>query len=210
MASSLMHIAVANEINKTLKRDQTKLLIGTIAPDIAKLVGESKIKSHFSDSLDTDIPQLEKFLIKYEWHLNDDFVLGYYIHLYTDYLWFKYFIPEIYDESTHLITKLDGTIVKCNDKEALYYIYNDYTNLNSLLIKEYNLDLSFLNQDIPMMDNIIKEIPMDKLNLIVEKTMNIVENSKVNKELLFNLENINNFIDLAVSIIGNDLERYKN
>lgn len=205
-----MHIAVANEINKTLKRDQTKLLIGTIAPDIAKLVGESKIKSHFSDSLDTDIPQLEKFLIKYEWHLNDDFVLGYYIHLYTDYLWFKYFIPEIYDESTHLITKLDGTIVKCNDKEALYYIYNDYTNLNSLLIKEYNLDLSFLNQDIPMMDNIIKEIPMDKLNLIVEKTMNIVENSKVNKELLFNLENINNFIDLAVSIIGNDLERYKN
>lgn len=210
MASSLMHIAVANEINKTLKRDQTKLLIGTIAPDIAKLVGESKIKSHFSDSLDTDIPQLEKFLIKYEWHLNDDFVLGYYIHLYTDYLWFKYFIPEIYDESTHLITKLDGTIVKCNDKEALYYIYNDYTNLNSLLIKEYNLDLSFLNQDIPMMDNIIKEIPMDKLSLIVEKTMNIVENSKVNKELLFNLENINNFIDLAVSIIGNDLERYKN
>ena len=210
MASSLMHIAVANEINKTLKRDQTKLLIGTIAPDIAKLVGESKIKSHFSDSLDTDIPQLEKFLIKYEWHLNDDFVLGYYIHLYTDYLWFKYFIPEIYDEGTHLITKLDGTIVKCNDKEALYYIYNDYTNLNSLLIKEYNLDLSFLNQDIPMMDNIIKEIPMDKLSLIVEKTMNIVENSKVNKELLFNLENINNFIDLAVSIIGNDLERYKN
>ena len=69
MASSLMHIAVANEINKSLKRDQTKLLIGTIAPDIAKLVGESKIKSHFSDSLDTDIPQLEKFLIKYEWHL---------------------------------------------------------------------------------------------------------------------------------------------
>lgn len=30
--------------------------------------------------------------------MNFDFVLGYYIHLYTDYLWFKYFMTEIEKE----------------------------------------------------------------------------------------------------------------
>ena len=47
MASSVIHICVANEINKVLKKDNRKLLIGTIAPDISKLIGESKYYSHF-------------------------------------------------------------------------------------------------------------------------------------------------------------------
>ena len=47
MASTMIHIVVANEINKKLKRDSSKLLIGTIAPDISKNIGENKVKSHF-------------------------------------------------------------------------------------------------------------------------------------------------------------------
>ena len=38
MASSIIHICVANEINKSLKRNSRELLIGTIAPDISKLL----------------------------------------------------------------------------------------------------------------------------------------------------------------------------
>jgi hypothetical protein len=36
MASSIIHIAVAHEINKKLQFEEDKLLIGSIAPDIAK------------------------------------------------------------------------------------------------------------------------------------------------------------------------------
>ena len=39
MASALIHIAVANEINKKLNKDKSKLLIGSRAPDISKIVG---------------------------------------------------------------------------------------------------------------------------------------------------------------------------
>ena len=113
MASSLIHIAVTNELNKKLNKNKEKLFIGTIAPDISKLVGENKMRSHFLDQNDS-IPNLEKFLDKYKENLNDDFVLGYYIHLYTDFLWFKYFISEVYDKD--IIRKLDGTEVKCNGK----------------------------------------------------------------------------------------------
>ena len=145
MASSLIHIAVAKELNKTLKRDREKLFIGTIAPDISKLIGENKMKTHFLDQ-DDSIPNLEKFLEKYKSNLNDDFVLGYYIHLFTDFLWFKYFITEVYDKD--IIRKLDGTEVKCNGRMASIYIYNDYTNLNAELVERYDLDFKLFYNNI--------------------------------------------------------------
>ena len=37
MASSIIHVAVANELNKKLNVDRNQLLIGSIAPDISKL-----------------------------------------------------------------------------------------------------------------------------------------------------------------------------
>ena len=197
MASSMIHIAVANEVNKKLNRDKSKLFIGTIAPDISKLVGESKIKSHFQDK-DDNIPNLEKFLDKYKNDLNDDFVLGYYIHLIVDYLWFKYFLTEI--ENSKMITKLDGTEVKCNGNMFSQYIYNDYTNLNIRLIDEYELDLKIFYSEVPEFKNIIEEIPMDKINLIVDKAGEIVENTKVRKDFVFNIDNIKKFIETSTEL----------
>ena len=51
---------------------------------------------------------------KYKNHLNDDFVMGYFIHLYTDYLWFKYFILLHYH-------KPNGSIITLNKKKYGYY-----------------------------------------------------------------------------------------
>ena len=99
MASAVIHMTVASEINKVLKRDYDKLIIGSIAPDISKIIGETKLRSHFlvTEENNNNIPNIDVFLSAYKEYLYDDFVMGYFIHLYTDYLWFKYFIPEIYD-----------------------------------------------------------------------------------------------------------------
>lgn len=206
MASSMIHIAVASELNKKLNRDRSKLLIGTIAPDISKLIGESKRITHFvNDETESDsIPDLNLFLKKYKNKLNDDFVLGYYIHLFTDYLWFKYFLTEILTDD--MITKLDGTIVKCNGRMAFQYIYNDYTNLNTNLIDYYNLDLKIFYNEIPEIDNIIAEIPMDKLNIIVNKAGEIIEKSKVHKDMVFNMENVHKFIETTINLITDNLK----
>ncbi len=206
MASSMIHIAVASEINKIIKRKSRDLFIGTIAPDISKLVGETKKKSHFLDN-DNDIPRLDWFLVKYKNNLDDDFVLGYYIHLYTDYLWFKYFMPEIINNN--LITKLDGTIVECSGNMLCKYIYNDYTNLNTHLIEEYNLDLEIFYEQIPEFKNIITEIPMDKIKLIVDKAGIIIKNSKQDKEFIFNIEQVNIFIKTSVELILSNLKELK-
>lgn len=201
MASSVIHMAVANEINKVIKRDNNKLLIGSIAPDISKHIGESKVKSHFLDNEDNDISNIDKFLTKYKYRMNDDFVLGYFIHLYTDYFWFKYFIPEIYNEDNNMITKIDGSIVKCNGNMLSIYIYNDYTNMNIKLLDEYNMDLSIFYEDTPYLENIIDEIPMENIRTIIDKTAIIIENSKEYKDFVFNIENIKKFINTSTELI---------
>ncbi len=206
MASSLIHIAIANEINKKIKKDKSKLLIGTISPDISKLVGETKIKSHFIEDNDPlEIPRLDWFLIRYKDYLQDDFVLGYYIHLYVDYLWFKYFITEIENKEKYVI-KLDGTKVKTTGEMFMYYLYNDYTNLNMELIDKYNLDLKIFYNEIPEIKPIIREIPMDKLYIIVNKIGEIIENSKVNKKMIFDMDNIEQFINTSIDIILSNLK----
>ena len=204
MASTMIHIAVAKEINKKLKRDERNLLIGTISPDISKLIGENKVKSHFLGNSETNIPDLYKFLSKYKNYLDDDFVMGYYIHLYTDFLWFKYFVTDFWDDN--FIIKLDGTKFKCTKEMFQTYLYNDYTNLNIRLIDEYDLDLKIFYMDVPKFSKIIEEIPMDRLDIILNKASTIIENTKVHKDMTFNIENIKKFISFCVDTILGELD----
>ncbi len=203
MASSMIHISVANELNKTLKKDRKPFLIGSIAPDIAKQVGLNKKASHFQETNES-LPDLDKFLSLYKNDLNDDFVLEYYVHLYTDYLWFKYFEPDFYQNG--VIYKLDGTKEVVEKSKKRDYFYNDYTNLNIKLIDEYNLDLSIFYEEIPKFKNIIKEIPMDKIKVIVDQAGIIIENSKENKPYLFDMKIINKFINTSTEYILSNLK----
>lgn len=205
MASAIIHIAVASEINKTLKLNESKYLIGSIAPDIAKHIGETKLKSHFQDR-DDGIPNLQKFLDKYGDKLHDPFILGYYIHIYTDYLWFKYFIPEVFDKDTSMIKKLNGEIVKCNGDMKKQYIYNDYTNLNRQVIDEYDLNLKIFYNDPPVFENGIEEIPMEKIDLLLDKMGLIIASTNEHKNFIFDITNIKKFVETSTKIILSDIE----
>ena len=81
------------------------------------------------------------------------------------------------------------------------YIYNDYTNLNTRLLDEYDLDLKIFYNDLPKLNDIIEEIRMDKLNYLIDKTSLIIENAKTNKEYVFDISNIKQFIDISTKLI---------
>lgn len=203
MASAIIHIAVAKKINEKLKMNEKELFLGTISPDISKHIGQDRKISHFLD--ENRLPNLNLFLKEYNNSLNNPFIMGYYIHLFTDYLWFKYFLKEITNLNTS-ITLLNGDTLKCNAKEIDKLIYNDYTNLNILLIEEYNLDLSLFYEEIKIPKINLKEIPLDKLQIIVDQMGIIVENSKKEKTYSFNLSNVNQFINTCNDLIYNDIK----
>lgn len=203
MASIVIHMAVAKRINDVLKRDYDKVLYGSIAPDVSQCLGETRKYSHFLN--DDWLPDVNKFLEKYGNKLDDDFVLGYFIHLYTDYFWFNYFMTELVN-SRNVITKLNGDSVKLNGNMLKQYIYNDYTNLNILLINKYSLDFEFLySDDVRNTDILIDEIPSDKMDILFDKSVAIVQNSKVRKSFVFDIDNIDRFISMSVNLILNEI-----
>lgn len=173
------------------------LLLGSIAPDISKHLKETKTRSHFlTDEGNIDI---ERFLDKYQKKLNNPFIMGYFIHLYTDLLWSKYFISEIVEKDS--IKLLNGDKIENQPDVYKKLIYNDYTNLNIKLIDEYNLDLSLFYEEVEVPDIYMDEFPVDRLSLIVNQTSIIIQNTKENKAYTFELNNIKPFIELSSDLI---------
>ena len=63
------------------------------------------------------------------------------------------------------------------------------------------MDLSIFYKDTPHLENIIDEIPMDKIKIIIDKTSLIIENTKEHKDFIFNIKNIEKFIETSVELI---------
>ncbi len=205
MASVMIHLSIAEEINKKIKHNKKELFLGAIAPDISKQLGRSKVVSHFQNS-DDNIPVLDKFLEKYGCHMNDDFILGYYIHLYTDYLWFKYFMTDI--NYKNMVRFLDGRVLELNEDEFYKLVYNDYTNLNVRLIDEYDLDLSLFYEPLIVPKIQMDEIPVEQLQILLDATSVIIENSKARKDYVFDIDSIKKFVAFATEVILTDIKKY--
>lgn len=201
MASAIIHICVAKELNKKLKLDEYEMYLGTIAPDMSKQVGQTKNKSHFIINEKNSVPNIKLFLEKYKNDLNNPFNLGYFIHLYTDKLWFDEFIETLkYNESIKL---LDGTIYKTSNERIQEMIYEDYTNLNVRLIEHYNLDLKLFYEDFRIPNTNIDEIDKTKLNILIDKMGIIIKNSNSLKSYIFDINIIIAFIQNTVNEIEN-------
>lgn len=202
MASAIIHLCVAKEINKYLKMDENYILLGSIAPDISKQIGETKEISHFLDhSNEDDIPNIDRFLTKYKSELNNPFEMGYFIHLLTDKYWFRDYVYKFIDRYTKDKVKKNITYTALKD-----LIYNDYTNLNITLIDNHNLNLDLFYNEIEMPESKIIEIPVDKLDILIEKMGLIIEDSKEEKTFIFDSKDIEEFIKNTVKYIIRDIQ----
>lgn len=196
MASAIMHICVAKKVNEYLNMDEKMLYLGTIAPDISKQIGESKNKSHFLK--DEDIPDVNMFYNKYKDYLNNPFEMGYYIHLLTDYYWFKEFIPK---RIKNIKLKMNNQELKLKPGDIGKIIYSDYTNLNINLIDHYDLTLKLFYEELEYPRTRINEIPINKLKVIVDQMGLIVKNSTGNKTIMMEPDDIYAFLDETSEII---------
>ena len=202
MASAVIHLCIANEVNKYLKWDNNMLLLGSIAPDISKQIGQTKEISHFLDhSNEDDIPNIDRFLAKYRSELNKPFEMGYFIHLLTDKYWFRDYVYNYIERYAKDSKKKNLTYTALRD-----IIYNDYTNINIKLIDAYQLPLDLFMNEIEYPESKIKEIPMDKLPLVVEKMGMIIQDSREEKTFVFDVNDIEIFIENTIKYIIKDIQ----
>lgn len=202
MASGLIHMCVAKELNKYLRRNEEEILLGSIAPDLAKLVDIPKKTTHFAET-DENIPNMDIFLNQYKKYLKNDFVMGYYIHLYTDYIWFNLFIPSLFKDGK--ILKLNNRTINYNEDKLYEYIYDDYSSINKELLKQYDIKMNILKEN-SSIKNIIKELPIDKLGILIKKQKQIIKESEKKESILFDTELINNFIEFSVNDILSNID----
>ena len=182
MASAVIHLCVAKKVSEHFHINNKELLLGSIAPDLSKQIGDDRRISHFLNTPKKDVPNI------------------------TDKIWFDEFISELVNDN--VVRLIDDTIIQTSKEEIGHLIYNDYTNLNIDLIDYYKLDLSLFYEDFILPDSNIDEIPLDKLDILLEKMATIIMNSKTKKEYVFDMNKIINFIEYASDKIINKIYEY--
>ncbi|MBQ9018956.1 MAG: zinc dependent phospholipase C family protein [Bacilli bacterium] len=208
MASTIIHLAIAKNLKDKLEIDNTKdYYLGSIAPDISKQIGINKSISHFSFNNRSNVPNINLFVKRYPTFKYNSFNLGYFIHLYTDKIWDEEFIPKITNQ-TNIIKLLDGSIINSTKEEISNLLYSDYTNLNISIIDEYNLDLSLFYEDFTIPDTPLNEIPVNKLDILINKVGIIIENSKQEKQYTIDINIIKLFIEETTNKILEELKKY--
>ena len=194
MASAIIHLAVAKKLLENLKvENQKDYFLGSIAPDISKQIGASKVSSHFLIKTKPDVPNMQMFVNKYPNFINNSFDLGYFVHLYTDKLWFDGFLDHfIYNNSIKL---LDGTIIETTEEEMKNMIYSDYTNMNIQVIDKYEMNLSLFYEEFQEPKTTILEIPTYRLDILINKMGLLIANSKEEKAYTLDISQVEQFID---------------
>lgn len=207
MASAIIHLAIAKELKDKLDIDNLKdYYLGSIAPDISKQIGEDRNISHFSNTMRDGIPNIDLFVKRYPTFKYNSFNLGYFTHLYSDKIWEEEVLNRIRTESC--IKLLDGTILNLDSDEIINVIYSDYTNLNSQVIDEYELDLSLFYEEFQIPDTTLREIPIDKLDILINKMGIIIENSRKNKAYTFDIYIVKKYIEKITNEILKEIEKY--
>ena len=207
MASTVIHLAIAKKLREQLDINNEKdFYLGAIAPDISKQIGESKEDSHFLINSPNETPNINLFIKRYPTFKYHDFTLGYFTHLVADVIWNEEFLPKYINGN--IITLKNGTSIETTQDEIRKLLYSDYTNLNKLLIDEYDLDLSLFYEEFTPPKIYFREIPVNHLDILINKAGLIIEKKKKKKTYSLNFNEIKDYIDKSCIEILEILKRY--
>lgn len=191
------HLEVAKRLNNKLElkgNEYIEFLFGNILPDInnAFIVTDISYKiSHNITHFNKDTYKgYSDFYNKYKDYMNNKVVLGYYTHLYTDYI----FNNDFYSKEVHTSDNKEKLrILKQND----FKLFNNNFSNNNINTK--NID------NLVEKSKVIKEININK-----EDVIKVIEYLNKKDKVLFSYnyysdEYLNKLLDSTVKIIGDML-----
>ena len=139
-----LQYAIVKKVNVTLDRDLDKLMLGTMLPNLTKY--EHNL-SHFRNDKSV-ICDINAFYNKYAAFMNDDVVLGYFMHLLIDNFFKDFMNREIltFDDDGNVTGYIFNGVKKQSNLENVkklvkqdYQLYGIYL-MNNGLIDRYSSD----------------------------------------------------------------------
>lgn len=198
MGSLIMHLCIAKKLKEKYKFSD-KFVIGELMPDLLKLAGKDKDKTHYLEEVFENsgvkrLPNVLKYEQDNEQNLKDEKILGYISHLVQDKIWFDKYIGKYAKTDANNIDKiyyLEYNITK-SDKEFTEDIYNDYANVNKYLVDKYNLDIDSVK-------NTLKHISPDAdFSKKINKYLSVNKNEKIDENIFITKEDIDTYVNEAV------------
>lgn len=168
MPSFVIHSICCRELEKKMtisKKEKDMFFLGNLIPDTKQSdhknathesISKEKIVTHFKTNPKPILqyPDLDLFLSEYgELVKTNSLVFGYFFHLYADYYYFKYYLPDKlsfldsnYKETdsrdySFVKSKKNGKIFTIDDfwdRKKNIGIYYEYSRMNKYLISKYN------------------------------------------------------------------------
>lgn len=193
MGSRMMHLIIAEQVAKKIDiSDRPRFMLGGIAPD-AVHGREQKTKSHYYEgSVDDGTRRVhyEGFIEKYQKEIQDEFILGYVVHLVGDDVWMK----DIYFKKD-LKNRIDA------DPSVLEKWHADFRKLNGMLVNQFDcagLEQQLASAELP--ETLVEEIEINNLRKFTEETLGDFHSTKISssKDLeIYTIEEITGYIKSA-------------
>lgn len=219
MPSSIIHRCVGKRVLEKgylYKKNEDIFMytVGLIAPDCwrnsirfknSELPKIAKRKySHFSRE-GQYLEHYEDFFDKYRNCLSDPFMMGYLVHLITDFHWRTTMFFKCFDENGK-IKLLDGSVVDDDKIVKKQLLHNENKKMSYLLSEYFKLDnINLLSMEeldrLPRMD----EIEFDGLNETINYTNFEGSNNPVHQLIVFEIEHFIKGIEECSNYILNKL-----
>lgn len=193
MGSRLMHLIIAEQVAEKIElSNRPRFLLGGIAPD-AVLGREQKTKSHYYEgSVDDGTRRVNyrRFIEKYGERMQDEFTLGYLVHLVADNVW----MTDIYFKKD-MKKRIDA------DPSVLEKWHADFRKLNGMLIDQFGcagLAAQLAAAKLP--DAFLEEIKISDLDVFIKETLGDFQSSQrfSNSDLeIYSVEEITGYIKSA-------------
>lgn len=180
MPNTVVHEEVGYYLSKKLDVSSYEFYLGLMAPDAVNVEHfankQERWTSHVRDK-DLNIwkENLKKFYKEEKNKTNNDFLLGYTIHILTDIVYDEYFEEKIHKEILKNNQEKDYWYIKWSDMDK--YSFKEQSTINTILLKNNN----YIE---------IKNITKEKLLKWKEKYLK--NQSNLNKSLYFNQKIIDN------------------
>lgn len=148
MGSLIMHLYISEQIRKKYNFG-TSFLVGAILPDIKKINGENRNKTHYiverrKDRIVSRLPEVDNYIAESKKENNKELRYGYVSHLIQDNIWFKEFIPKFgeeigvnsFNDEIFVFPNENKKIIRSRE-EFLDRIYSDYKVFNFRIKEQF-------------------------------------------------------------------------